>query len=467
MIQDKLNRRTFVKAGLASIAIASMPKLVMAIPEDNVFHLTAKKTNHSLVSGADNSELWTFNGIVSGPEIRVVKDSEITVVFKNELDEPTSIHWHGIRIKNDMDGVSGLTQDAVLPGEEYTYTFTVPDAGSFWYHAHNKSWSHVARGLYGALIVDEQTPLFDKDHDITVMIDDWRLDSQGKLDTKSLGNLMEWAHAGRLGNLITVNGEFRPNISLKQNENYRIRLINVANSRISAFDINQMGAKIIAYDGQTLASPRKINYSPLIVGPAQRVDLLITPKESETLKLIDLGSKEPYEIAKFKVAANLVTPISAPKLTPNTLLEPDIGNALKQSIKIQGGAMSGMSAPIYQGKQMSMMDSMKNKQVWALNGVANIGENPMFEAKRDQTIIIDFLNDTSFMHAMHIHGHHFKILSRNGTVDQEQAWRDTFMIGPESTTTIAFVADNPGKWLLHCHMLEHASGGMNTWFKVL
>ena len=467
MIQDKLNRRAFVKAGLASIAIASMPKLVMAMPENNVFHLTAIKTSHSLVSGAANSELWTFNGIVSGPEIRVVKDSEITIIFKNELDEPTSIHWHGIRINNKMDGVSGLTQDAVLPGEEFTYTFTVPDAGSFWYHAHNKSWSHVARGLYGALIVDEQIPLFDEDHDITVMIDDWKLDSQGKLDTKSLGSLMEWAHAGRLGNLITVNGEFRPNISLKQNENYRIRLINVANSRISAFDISRMGAKIIAYDGQTLASPRKINYSPLIIGPAQRVDLLITPKEIETLKLIDLGSKEPYEIAKLKVAANLVTPISAPKLIPNILLEPDIGNALKQNIKIQGGAMSGMSAPIYQGKQMSMMDSMKNKQVWALNGIANIGENPMFEAKRDQTIIIDFLNDTSFMHAMHIHGHHFKILSRNGTVDQEQAWRDTFMIGPESTTTIAFVADNPGKWLLHCHMLEHASGGMNTWFKVL
>ena len=466
MIQNILNRRTFVKAGLASVAIASMPKLVMAMSENNVFHLTAKKTNYALVSGAANSELWTFNDIVSGPEIRVVKGREITVIFKNELDEPTSIHWHGIRIDNKMDGVSGLTQDAVLPGEEYIYTFTVPDAGSFWYHAHNMSWSHVARGLYGALIVDEITPLFDKDHDITLMLDDWKLDSQGKLDIKSLGSLMEWAHAGRLGNLITVNGKFRPEIKLKQNENYRIRIINVANSRVSAFDINQLDAKIIAYDGQTLVSPRKINYSPLIIGPAQRVDLLITPKKNEPFKLIDLGSNEPYEIAEFIIEPNLIAPPPVPKLVPNKLLEPDIGNAIKQKIEIQGGAMSGMRAPIYRGEQMSMMDSMRNKQVWALNGIANLGENPMFEVKRDQTIIIDFLNDTSFMHAMHIHGHHFKILSRNGTTDNEQAWRDTFMIGPESTTTIAFVANNPGKWLLHCHMLEHASGGMNTWFKV-
>ena len=328
------------------------------------------------------------------------------------------------------------------------------------------SWSHVARGLYGALIIDEKTPLFDPDHDITIIVDDWRLDAQGRLDVDSIGGVKEWAHSGRLGNIITVNGELRPNILLNQNETYRLRVINVANSRIIAFDINQLGAEIIAYDGQTLGSPHKTNHSPLFLGPAQRVDLMLTPKSTQNIPLSNLGDAEPYNIANFVIQENSAPIKPTPRLTRNILPIPDFTQAEFHKIIIQGGAMSRMGAPIYKGKKLTIIESMESQQIWALNGIANLDDKPMFDLKQGKTIVIDFKNDTSFRHAMHIHGHHFKIISGNGVTYDEQLWKDTFLINPNSTIQIAFVADNLGKWLLHCHMLEHAAGGMNTWFRI-
>ncbi|MCJ8325338.1 MAG: multicopper oxidase family protein [Rhizobiales bacterium] len=466
MSKTKISRRNLLKASLATMAAVSLPKLVLAMAEENVFYLTAKKSSLLFFNGAAASELWTYNGVLSGPEIRVKQGAEITVIFENQLDEATSIHWHGIRIDNKMDGVSGLTQEAVPPGEKFTYKFVAPDAGTFWYHAHNMSWSHVARGLYGALIIDEKTPLFDPDHDITIIVDDWRLDAQGRLDVDSIGGVKEWAHSGRLGNIITVNGELRPNILLNQNETYRLRVINVANSRIIAFDINQLGAEIIAYDGQTLGSPRKTNHSPLFLGPAQRVDLMLTPKSTQNIPLSNLGDAEPYNIANFVIQENSAPIKPTPRLTRNILPIPDFTQAEFHKIIIQGGAMSRMGAPIYKGKKLTIIESMESQQIWALNGIANLDDKPMFDLKQGKTIVIDFKNDTSFRHAMHIHGHHFKIISGNGVTYDEQLWKDTFLINPNSTIQIAFVADNLGKWLLHCHMLEHAAGGMNTWFRI-
>jgi FtsP/CotA-like multicopper oxidase with cupredoxin domain len=121
----------------------------------------------------------------------------------------------------------------------------------------------------------------------------------------------------------------------------------------------------------------------------------------------------------------------------------------------------------YLGKKLQGEDFRKTRQVWAFNGVANLPETPLLEATSGETVIIETVNKTRWMHAMHVHGHHFRIINRSGSqVDEGNPWRDTFVIGPEQTTEIAFVADNPGKWLYHCHMLEHAAAGMSTWFSV-
>jgi FtsP/CotA-like multicopper oxidase with cupredoxin domain len=132
-----------------------------------------------------------------------------------------------------------------------------------------------------------------------------------------------------------------------------------------------------------------------------------------------------------------------------------------------GGAMGKMSNISYNGNLLSGNDFQTTKQLWAFNGTANLTSDPFFSANRGETIIVESYNDTAFPHAIHLHGHHFKVLTNSeGIIEEPAPWRDTFLIAPRQVATIAFVADNPGKWLLHCHMLEHAAAGMNSWFEV-
>lgn len=460
-----LNRRQFLAATAGSLAATQFPRLSLAQTAPRQFDLTAGKAQLPLYPEGGASALWTYNGSLPGPEIRAVKGERIRVNFRNELDEPTSIHWHGIRIANPMDGVAGLTQKAVAPGENFTYEFDLPDAGTYWYHAHNKSWNQVGRGLYGPLIIDEVQKPFDPAHDITLVIDDWRLIEPGVLDEDSFGSLMDWSHGGRLGNWVTVNGKAMPKFTLSTGEAYRLRLINAANARVFELDPNRFGAKIIALDGQALPEAQTLTYAPFMLGPAQRADLLVVGAEDFTLEA--LFNDEPFPIATFGIAGEIVAAQTAPALPINDLPEPDLANARRVQVVMEGGAMGGFVNITYQGKKLEDEDFRRTGQAWAFNGVANLADDPLFAAKPGETIIIETVNKTGWVHAMHVHGHHFRVLSRSGAeVDDGQPWRDTFLIGPEQTTEIAFVADNPGKWLYHCHMLEHAAAGMTTWFDV-
>lgn len=461
-----ISRRNVLIGIAGASASVQLPQLALAKVTDGYFELVAGPSQQKLYRpDAEASDLWTYNGSAPGPEIRIKKGARVRVKFINNLEEPTSVHWHGIRIENAMDGVSGLTQEPVLPGESFVYDFVAPDAGSYWYHAHNKSWNQVARGLYGPLIIDETEPLFDIEHDLTLMIDDWRLSGEGALDLDSLGSLMDWSHGGRLGNWLTINGEAFPTKTLNRNENYRLRLINAANARVFELDPNRFNAEVLGYDGQALAEPLVLNYEPLLLGPAQRVDLMITPESDFTIE--ELSGDNPYPMLAFEVKGTAPKQPASIQLVRNDLPEPDVKNAQKFTLDMTGGAMGGGEDIIYQGKKLEGDAFRTTGQVWAFNGVANLDTEPFFDIEIGETVIIEIINNTGWLHAMHVHGHHFKILSRSGAdIDEGDMWRDTFMIGPQQTTQIAFVADNKGKWLLHCHMLEHSAAGMNTWFNV-
>ncbi len=462
-----ITRRNLVLGAATSLALLPTAKLSAAKNNDGSFSLVAGPADIPLYKpDGEKSALWTYNGSLPGPEIRVRKGERVKVNFTNRLEEPTSVHWHGIRIDNAMDGVSGLTQDPVQPGDSFEYDFVAPDAGTYWYHAHNKSWNQVGRGLYGPLIIEDDVPTFDSDHDITLVLDDWRLVGNGVLHGESFGSLMDWSHAGRLGNWITVNGTSLPRFTLNRGEAYRLRLINTANARIFELDPNRFSARLLAYDGQALEEPETLPYAPLLVGPSQRVDLLVTPTEEFSLE--ELSGDQPLAIASFSVRGETGNADPPPRLIPNRIPEPDLTSAKRVRVVMEGGAMGGAVEISYLGKKLQGEDFRKTRQVWAFNGVANLPETPLLEATSGETVIIETVNKTRWMHAMHVHGHHFRIINRSGSqVDEGNPWRDTFVIGPEQTTEIAFVADNPGKWLYHCHMLEHAAAGMSTWFNVI
>ncbi|MBV1713136.1 MAG: multicopper oxidase domain-containing protein [Desulfomicrobium sp.] len=277
--------------------------------------------------------------------------------------------------------------------------------------------------------------------------------------------MMEWAHGGRLGNWLTVNGESRPVTALVRGETYRLRLINAANAWVLAIDPNRFSASLIGLDGQSFAEPATLGYAPFMLGPAQRVDLMVTAESDFMLE--EISGDTPYPMAAFTVAGDATVTAPAVRLQPSELPEPDLANARRIRLDMTGGAMGGMVDIVYQGRKLEGRDAMTARQAWAFNGVANLAEEPFFAARRGETILVETINRTAWIHAMHIHGHHFRVLSRSGsTIDEGRPWRDTFLIGPDQITEIAFFADNPGKWLLHCHMLEHAAAGMNTWFTV-
>lgn len=473
-----INRRRLLQSAGATAAAIGLPRLALAQAGDGQFELRAQPVQHALPGEPfAKSALWLYDGKLPGPEIRVRKGDTVRIKFINELDEPTSIHWHGIRITNAMDGVSGLTQAPVQPGQSFDYEFVAPDSGTYWYHAHNKSWQQVARGLYGPLIIEEQVPSFDRDHDITMMMDDWRLDQNGELHLASLGDVGDWSHAGRLGNFITVNGEMEPRFKLNRGENYRLRLINACNARVLIISPSALGAKILGFDGFDFAEPLEPQFDTLPIAPAQRMDLLVRGETLDPARLNDIADfalqeltqTNAYSMAKFE----FVEPKGGPKegatirLSPNAIAAPDLQSAVDVTLDMTGGAMGRTEGLNYQGRQLNINEMFDTGQVWAFNGVANLSDKPLFRVQRGQTVRLKTSNRTGWIHGMHVHGHHFKILSRQREELVKDAWRDTFLIDGDETVEIAFVADNPGKWLLHCHMLEHAAGGMNTWFEVV
>lgn len=461
-----MDRRAFLKSAYCAAALAALPRLALARAPDGFFELTAG-TGQARLYGEDGglSDLWLYNGSFPGPEIRVKRGERVRVRFTNELDEPTSIHWHGIRIDNAMDGVAGLTQPAVQPGESFEYDFEVPDAGTYWYHAHNMSWNQVPRGLAGPLIIEDEQERFSPQTDITLMLTDWRLSNKGVLDTETIGSLHDFSHAGRLGNWLTVNGVSLPDIPLQAQRWHRLRLINSSASRILDLDPSRLGARIIALDGQSFDEARAAE-GPVQLAPAQRMDLALRP-ENEGNMPFEATTGRAFTVANFKVGAPTVPDIPLTLPAKNALPEPDLSAAQHVPLVMAGGAMGGMRFLLSSGiSQEELRDMMQDGKFWAFNGQAGMGDNPLFTAKRGETIVMESRNESNFPHAIHLHGHHFKILERDGELLPEQDWRDTFITTRQETVKIAFVADNPGKWLVHCHMLEHAASGMMEWFIV-
>lgn len=462
----RITRRNFVAGtmGVVGSVLSPFPAFRAARAADGFLEITAGPSKHRLYSeDAAPSDLWTYNGSMPGPEIRARRGERIKVRLINQLEEPTSVHWHGIRIDNAMDGVAGLTQEPVAPGETFEYDFVAPDAGTYWYHAHNKSWNQVGRGLYGPLIIEDDEQAFDTDHDLMLILDDWRLDDEGRLDTASFGSLMDWSHGGRLGNWLTVNGRSKPSYELKAGEAYRIRLVNVSNARILEIDPAKIGGTVLAYDGQNIVSPAPVTAADLRLGPAQRVDLLVVPEAGKNLELVEISSQSPFVFCDLSVTGDGGNAVPPGKLKPNELPEPELANARTMTLDMTGGAMGRMGPMRHKGRMMTRDDIRSTGQMWAFNGVANLDEEPFFTAKRGETVVIETTNNTAWPHAMHTHGHHFRVVGADGSLGP---WRDTFLIDREETVRIAFVADNPGKWLFHCHMLEHAAAGMTTWFDV-
>ena len=465
------SRRAFL-AGLAGLAGA--PNALLARPASaggSAPVLEARPGSARLAPPEyPETPIWGYAGRVPGPLIRVRQGERVARRFVNRLPHPSTVHWHGIRLDNAMDGVPGLTQEAVPPGGSFLYDFVVPDAGTYWYHAHDRAWEQVARGLYGALIVDEAAPPR-VDRDAVLLIDDWRLTAEAGV-AENFGNLHDRAHAGRIGNHVTVNGAAAWKRDAARHERFRLRLANVANARIFSLALSGLDGWTVALDGQPLAAPEPVER--LTLAPAQRADLVVDVTAGDGGEAFVVSEERgrgnttrSYALATFAVSGTKrARRLPAPAALPANPVPPPAGaNAARRVVlRMEGGAMGGLRAATLEGRSMDVRELVARGKVWALNGAADdLPDAPLLRAAAGETVRIAMINDTAWPHAMHLHGHHFGTVGADGGIGP---LRDTILVDRGETADVAFVADNPGDWLLHCHMLGHAAAGMRTWIRV-
>lgn len=465
-----IRRRQFLKTCGVLATSTQIPSLARSTETKSNVELVTQK-GEALIVGPDfpATPVWTFNGKVPGTPVRSPAGKELILSVVNELDVPTAVHWHGIRLPNAMDGVAGLTQPAIQPGERFNYTFTPPDAGTFWYHSHVNAFEQIGRGLYGPLIIEEPSPPR-VDRELIWMIDDWRLLEDASI-SDDFGAMHDRSHAGRIGNVPTVNGRFRDVVSVRSGERLRIRIINAANARNFALSFTDLSPQIIAIDGQAVKP--YVADGPIVIGAAGRVDIILdmTGKPGTRSTVVDQFYRDPFDLTSFVYSKDKPIRNSIPDwpiaLSPPSLPEPDMNNLVTQSIVIAGGAMGGLRRAKYNGQWMGLREIAQQGLVWALNDTVahTLDMPPLIDVAIGTSVKLVIRNQTAFPHPMHLHGHHMKLLSIDGQTISPQ-WVDSPLIMPDQTVELAFVADNPGKWLFHCHALEHHAAGLGALVKV-
>ena len=431
-----MNRREFLACSAAAVVL---PAPARAAP---AFRLEAGPVDARILPGSgDPTRMLGFNGSTPGPELRLRQGERISVSFENGSGRPSAIHWHGIHLDNAMDGVPDLTQAAVPPGGTFRYAFGLPYAGTYWYHAHHRSWEQVARGLYGPLIVEERDPPA-VDRDIAVILDDWRLDRGGQLH-ESFGDRHDFSHEGRMGNFARV---LFPETAVRRGDRIRLRLINTATARIFPVAVAGGTGKVVAHDGMPLAEPAPLG--DLLLAPAQRTDLILDVAGPVSFAL--RTGQGPYPLGTIAVGGSNPAPIDAPvrPLPAARAPEPDRDGATRHTLVMQGGAMGGRHG---------------GGDFWAFDDRSGMTDAPWRRFARGETALITLRNDTAFPHGIHLHGHHFHEIRDDGALGH---YRDTTLVGRQASRDILCVFDSPGKWLLHCHTLGHQASGMKTWVEV-
>lgn len=485
-----LTRRTFLASAAAVSAGVVLPPQSDAAPGLREFRIRAGPGRAQIAPEPHgDTPIWCYDGSLPGPEIRIRLGERLRVAVENKLDEETTVHWHGLRVPNAMDGVPHLTQAPIAPGETFAYEFDAVDAGTFWYHPHHRSFEQVGRGLYGPLIVEEADPVR-VDREVTWVLSDWRLTKTAEM-LEDFGNRHDMMHNGRIGNTVTINGRVRDVFQVRKGERIRLRLINAANARIFGLDFGNHQPAVIALDGQPV-EPHEPEGGLVVLGPAMRADLILdmTADAGSRVSVIDRFYEGlEYRLVDLAYADNPLrqaAPDWPVALPPNPLPEPDLASAVRHEVTFNGGMMGAMvmqqmggsmgnrgedssgAMRGMMGNMGGMMNMMHSGGIWFINGVAAEGHvmDPMLTLARDKSHVIAMTNATAWHHPIHLHGHSFRVISRNGKPTRHREWQDTVLMSPRERVEIAFVSDNPGDWMLHCHILEHQAAGMMGVFRV-
>jgi FtsP/CotA-like multicopper oxidase with cupredoxin domain len=392
---------------------------------------------------------WTYDGGVPGPLIRVRVGDRLIVNFTNRLPEETTIHWHGLRVPVQMDGVPGHSGPAVPPGGQFRYDFVVPDAGLYWYHPHFHSAAQVGDGLYGTLLVEDPAEPAGFGDQVVLQLSDIGVDDKGVLDEPTVGGNIGTLF-GREGSLVLVNGKSQPVLQARAGRPQRWRIVNSARSRY--FQLALAGHRFIRIGGDGGLMPTAVESERLLVIPGERADVVLVPRGEPGQQIplrwvaYDRGygtafNRPDIEILRFQLS--LQSPVQAAP-------QPATGRSVA-ALPVDG------ATPV-------VVDFTRNdvngKFALGING-RPAGMDTPFEGRIGETQVWTIGNKLEWDHPFHMHGFFFQVLPGDGQPAPPLEWKDTVNVPVKQTVKVAIrYDDRPGMWMFHCHILDHADAGM-------
>ncbi len=444
------------------------------VENGSVFQMTASSASWKLKPGISLSA-FAYNNQIPGPLLKVKQGNTIYINFTNQIPMNTTIHWHGLRHKNKDDGVPGVTQAPVGPGQSYIYELQFPDSGLYWYHPHVREDIQQEKGLYGTILV-EPTNQRTMIREEVLILDDVLI--EGDDFAPFSDKVTNFALMGRFGNTLFVNGKTEFTLSVNQYEPLRLYIVNVANVR--PFNLSIEGAEI-AIVGTDLGFAEPYKANSVIIAPAERYILDVTFDKPGTYNLMNKNPSKSYVLGNIlvKPSTNQYSPTETPipKITDYTAYlnkKPDYEFRLTLEMPMmEMPHVEEQKGIEWEDTMFEMNRAHHNKLItWIIEDTTSKKKNMdvVPEVKLGSVKKIRFINDQNsdhpMQHPIHLHGQRFLVLSENGKINQHLGWKDTVLVPAGSTIDILVEFTNPGDWMMHCHIAEHLESGMMMMFKV-
>jgi FtsP/CotA-like multicopper oxidase with cupredoxin domain len=427
-----------------------LPEAVDRNPDPHIVEvdLEARVAEVEVASG-ERIQAFTYNGGIPGPLIRVRKGDRLIVHFTNQLPQPTTVHWHGLRVPIAMDGVPIHSQPEVQTGGSFTYDFVARDAGLFWYHPHVMSAAQVGFGLYGALLVEDPDEQVGVRDELVIVLSDIATDGHGHFEPPDSGGPAGMVF-GREGNHVLVNGRSRPILKARNGAPQRWRIVNAAKSRYFNLELDGQIFTRIGGDGGLQEAPDRSD--GLVLAPGERADVIVTPraKAGQPLVLRSLLFNRGYGSVEFRDIEDLISVEMAP------LPEYTEPVTIATHRDIEPLAAAG-ATPVQ--VDLTLAQKTDGTFEYGINGVP-FSKAPI-AAKVGETQLWTVKNTTKWSHPFHLHGFFFQVLDDKGNPVHPLAWKDTVNVPFEETVRLLVrFDDRPGQWMYHCHILDHADGGL-------
>jgi FtsP/CotA-like multicopper oxidase with cupredoxin domain len=399
-------------------------------------------------TGASATPVWTYNGTVPGPLIEASAGDELVVHFQNSLPEDTTIHWHGMRVPAAMDGTLAV-QAPIIPGSTFEYRFRLKDPGLFWFHPHIRSDVQVEKGLHGVIRVrGDEAPALGAglDQDRVIVLDDVRVLPDGTLPTY-LDD--ESKMLGRQGNVILLNGRSLPTFRWQAGALERLRFVNVANGRFFNLALPGYHWRVIGTDGGLV--PRPYDTDHLLISPGERYDVMVIVNGGPGTEVTLMN--DPYERG-HETGKDLPLPVAKFLVTDAA---PLAGRVLPTRFADLEALPAGSV-----DSEIELDETIRDGElVFTMNG-ATYPDVPRLPMPLGAVRRFSVRNTSEMDHPFHIHGTFFQVVTLDGvsTAPEALANKDTVIIPQRTTLELVARFDEPGCWMYHCHIFEHAEGGM-------